>query len=984
MNSPLINLFCIVFFLMASDAWAQSPPFVPGQLLIQPAVKSVEEICQDWQWVGGEYTALKPLRKVSQPLNIWLVQFDSSAVRADRLVALMKQDPFIALVQVNHRILPRSIPDDTSFDQQWYHINTGIFGGTPDADMDSELAWAQTTGGVTKQGDTIVIAVLDDGIDINHPDLKDNLWINHHEIPDNNLDDDGNGYVDDYYGWNVKKGNDYIYGGWHGTKVSGVIGARGNNGEGITGINWQIKLMVIKNDFNTDEAKVLEAYSYPLAMRQKFNQTNGAEGAFVVATNASWGIDYASPDEAPLWCMFFDSLGSAGILNCAATSNSGYNVDQYGDLPSTCPSPFLLAVTASDDEDKRNFSAFGSASIDLAAPGELIFTTFKGQNYGSSTGTSLASPQVAGTIGLLYAVNCDDLVHLAKTKPASAALLARKIILESVDPVANLAYETVSGGRLNAGNAVAQTVNNCGSCLTPDFLTASGVTDKQAVLHWFSSGAKDFVCQWRSAGAAQWKSADNVPEPYYLQDLNGCSDYEFRVAAQCTDSLTAFSTVGSFKTDGCCVAPEFLKLEASSVTMATFSWEKVLAAPLYRVRYREKNDPFWQEAVTDTTVVVLSDLIACTTYEVVVQSLCDSVANPPESSVLEFTTAGCTGCVDGNYCEVNASSIFSDLEWIEAIALNGVEVSSGNNGGYAFLNMPFSSVKPDSTYEFSITPGFSGFNYQEYFQLYIDFNHDGDFEDSGELAWQGGPSNTVVTGNFLVPSDAVFGTTRMRVILSFGVSNTSPCPNFISGEVEDYCLEIVPGIVPCLTPVNIDTLSVDAHSALLQWEPLNDATLGYIIRYRATGEPTWLELAATNSQTKLEELDPCQEYEFQIRSLCANSLSNFSNSYYFSTSCVLSTAEISSYQQEPRMEVFPNPFLEMLDVSLTNTPSGILHLRLLDLQGRDIPVTFFLKDPSNRTARLQPLVTLPPGTYLLSCLTEKGKQLTQKVVKLRH
>src|SRR5690606_36199811 len=144
----------------------------------------------------------------------------------------------------------------------------------------------------------------------------------YHEIPNNGIDDDGNGYVDDFLGWDADAADDDItggtFGGGHGTPVAGIVGAKGNNGIGVTGVNWNVKLMIVVGGGN--EAQAIAAYSYPLSLRKLYNQTGGQRGAFVVSTNASWGIDFTQASTAPLWCAMYDTLGAYGILNAGATT----------------------------------------------------------------------------------------------------------------------------------------------------------------------------------------------------------------------------------------------------------------------------------------------------------------------------------------------------------------------------------------------------------------------------------------------------------------------------------------------------------------------------------------------------------------------------------------------------------------------------------------------------------------------------------------
>jgi subtilisin family serine protease len=179
----------------------------------------------------------------TKPLIIKKIEFDDRNKEISRITDFLNYRDFVAFAQFNHFVEGRNKPNDSLFTQQWHLDNTGQGGGVPGADIDADLAWDLTTGGTTKNGDTIVICVVDNGLDKSHEDIIDNLWINHNEIPNNGIDDDQNSYIDDYNGWNGEDQNGSIPSGNHGTSVAGLIGGRGNNKKGITGINWNIKIM---------------------------------------------------------------------------------------------------------------------------------------------------------------------------------------------------------------------------------------------------------------------------------------------------------------------------------------------------------------------------------------------------------------------------------------------------------------------------------------------------------------------------------------------------------------------------------------------------------------------------------------------------------------------------------------------------------------------------------------------------------------------
>lgn len=312
-------------------------------------------------------------------------------------------------------------------------------------------AWDYTTGGANALGDKIVIAVIDEGFDISHTDFEGNLWSNPGEIPNDGIDNDQNGYVDDYYGVNLQSKNDQHVAKQHGTSVAGIIGARGNNATGIAGINWNTQLMLISIP-NLTISDLFIGYEYVLEQRRKYNLTNGQDGAYVVAFNQSLGVTGRKPDEFPDWCPYFDEMLDAGILFINATTNSEWDVDTQYDMPASCPSEGLITVTNTNLSDVRVTSGYGQTTIDLAAPGDGSYSLGINNEYRDFTGTSAASPHVSGLVGLLFGYPCTDFAQYLKSNPREGAIIVRDYLLSGVDLIPSLAEETVTGGRLNAIN----------------------------------------------------------------------------------------------------------------------------------------------------------------------------------------------------------------------------------------------------------------------------------------------------------------------------------------------------------------------------------------------------------------------------------------------------------------------------------------------------------------------------------------------------
>ena len=320
-----------------------------------------------------------------------------------------------------------TVPNDPRYEELYGLNNTGQTGGIEDADIDAPQAWDIQTG------NDVVIGVIDSGVDYNHPDINDNMWTNPGETPDNGIDDDGNGFVDDFYGYDfVNEDGDPFDDNSHGTHVSGTIAAEGNNDTGVTGVNWDAQIMGLKflnagGSGNTFDA--IEAIEYSIL--------NGAQ-----LTNNSWGgggFSLALQDAIA-------AAGEAGQLFVAAAGNFSQNNDTNPFYPASYDLDNIISVAATDDEDQlATFSHFGATSVDLGAPGVSTLSTVPGNSYGFKSGTSMATPHVSGAIGLALSQN-----------PELTSSEVKELILDTTDEIPALTGITVSDGRLNAFNAVAE------------------------------------------------------------------------------------------------------------------------------------------------------------------------------------------------------------------------------------------------------------------------------------------------------------------------------------------------------------------------------------------------------------------------------------------------------------------------------------------------------------------------------------------------
>jgi thermitase len=324
-------------------------------------------------------------------------------------------------------------PNDPHFADQWALNNLGSNGGKERADIDALEAWQTTQG-----SEDVVVAVLDSGVDYTHVDLKANMWFRPENIP---------AYVDEQLGTfndlNGYNGTDNIADpmddNGHGTHCAGIIGAEGNNGEGVTGINWKVKIMPLKflgrGGFgSTNDA--IEAINYAIDRKKK--------GVNVRVISASWG----STSRSKALEDTIRAAGEAGILFVAAAGNNSSNNDRWPHYPSNYNLPNVVSVAALDRTDGlASFSNFGLKTVHVAAPGKEILSTWLSDNYREASGTSMATPYVSGIAALIVA-----------NEPGISMEKLRARLLGSVDMLDSLEGKVATGGRICAANALSNIV----------------------------------------------------------------------------------------------------------------------------------------------------------------------------------------------------------------------------------------------------------------------------------------------------------------------------------------------------------------------------------------------------------------------------------------------------------------------------------------------------------------------------------------------
>jgi len=365
---------------------------------------------------AADYAAMSDVVLYAEPNQI--IQLDDPATGARSF-------------DVDQNEYDANLPNDPQFGDQWSLNNQGQNGGKEHADIDALKAWTKTRGSAD-----VVVAVLDSGVDYKHIDLRANMWTRPDSVPQ--YQDDELGSFDDFHGFDIgDRIGDPMDDNGHGTHCAGIIGAEGDNSEGIAGINWKVKIMPLKflgrGGYGTTKAAI-EAINY--AIDRKKNGVN------IRVMNASWGSTSGSKalEDA------IRAAGDAGILFVAAAGNNSTDNDKRPHYPSNYDLPNVVSVAALDRNDAiTSFSNFGAKTVHIAAPGKDIPSTWLNDQYREASGTSMAAPHVSGVAALI----------VAEYPNISVAKLREKL-LRSVDKLDSLSGKVSSGGRLNAAKAVSQ------------------------------------------------------------------------------------------------------------------------------------------------------------------------------------------------------------------------------------------------------------------------------------------------------------------------------------------------------------------------------------------------------------------------------------------------------------------------------------------------------------------------------------------------
>ena len=456
---------CIPLCFFSSFLFSQSLGFTPTEIFIKwkPTTNAAQML--DF---GQALNATQMKNYKNLNIELWNLRKEANILE---VIEEYQKHPNIEFISPNYIYTANEfLPNDLHFDEQWSMANIGQTGGSTGADIAVTHAWD-----IQRKSPEVKVAIIDTGIDWQHPDLVDNIWQNLGEDADgdgqifewngaewifdpgdeNNIDDDGNGYIDDFIGWDfVNNDNDPHDDNFHGTHVAGIIGAKGNNGIGVAGITWDVQMAALKFldvDMLGTTANAIAAINYAVAEGMPISNNSWGGKAYDNALYAA--LQYAS---------------NQNHLVIAAAGNKGTNNDLSPTYPAAYNLPNIVAVASTNHNDSlSDFSNYGSTSVDLAAPGSFISSSFPNDSYETISGTSMAAPHVTGASALLLGKD-----------PTKTSAAIKNDLLTSTDALADLSGKVVSSGRLNICKLL-------GGCLTENLSCA--YTDSLALVELYNA-----------------------------------------------------------------------------------------------------------------------------------------------------------------------------------------------------------------------------------------------------------------------------------------------------------------------------------------------------------------------------------------------------------------------------------------------------------------------------------------------------------------
>ncbi len=605
----------------------------------------------------------------------------------------------------------------------------------------------------------------------------------------------------------------------------------------------------------------------------------------------------------------FDKLsGHATSKNNMVVANAqDANIDSNGNL-------IGVSINGSSSEGPTDDYRI---KPDITGNGTGVYSTYESSNtaYNSITGTSMASPNVAGSLLILQ-----EHANNVFGNYVRAATL-KGVVLHTADDAGITGPDAVWGWGLMNAKRAAETMTGAGDISRIEELTlnngqsysvtveSDGTSPLLASISWTDQGGtantgttnlstpvlvndldirvtknSTTYSPYRLTGVNSNSKGDNNVDPFERVDINNASG-SYTITVTHKGSLASGSQDFSLVVTGISGAPVVCdattptSFAASNVgsNSVDLNWDAV-SGTTYDVRYRVSGTSSWTTESTSSSSLTLTGLSSTTQYEAQVRSKCSDGTNSAYSSSISFTTTE----VQLVYCDSNGNNV-SD-EYIGRVQLGSIDNSSGAaSSGYADFTSQSTDLGKGDASTITITPEWTGTVYNEGYSVWIDYNQDGDFDDAGEQVWtQSATSNTPVGGSFTVPTSALSGNTTMRVSMKYN-GIPSPCESFSYGEVEDYTVNITTGTPEvCTVPSSLSSSSIGETTATLSWSS-ESAANDYTVRIRQAGTSSWSTLSASSNSTSVSGLTADTQYEWQVRSNCSSSSSNYSSSSLFTT-----------------------------------------------------------------------------------------------------